>query len=173
MENFDRYFKFLYILAIYNSVIFGQVGCYTRIDNLDLVNDLYGPNLGTIHKIYNFNRMTTIGIHEVSMTSLPEIIGSSWSLLCIYERGTQPKYLHNFPEYLFCKNGRWELHSLTNSIGQMGIYTISGNRLKMVHDGADKLTETYKLTWNEAEKYLELDNGKLIFRLRYKTKTKC
>lgn len=104
---------------------------------------------------------------------LPEIIGTSWSLLCIYEKGTQPKYLRIFPEYLFCKNGRWELHSLTNSMGQMGTYTIKGNHLVTIHDGADKLKGNYTVTWNATEKYLELDNGKQIFRLRYRTKAKC
>lgn len=104
---------------------------------------------------------------------LPEIIGTSWSLLSIYEKGTKPKFLHNFPDYLFCNNGRWELHSLTVSAGQMGTYKIKGNRLTIVHDGADKLTGNYTITWNAAEKYLELDDGKLIFRLRYRTKTKC
>jgi len=112
-------------------------------------------------------------IPDESKGSLPEIIGTSWSLLCIYEKGTQPKFLRIYPEYLFCKNGRWELHSLTNSPGQMGTYTINGNSLKTVHDGSDNLTENYKITWNELEKYLELDNGKMIFRLRYRTKTQC
>jgi len=105
--------------------------------------------------------------------NLPEIIGTSWSLLCIYEKGTQPKNLLNFPEYLFCKNGNFEFHSLTTSVGQMGTYTIKDNHLVTVNDGADKLTENYTITWNAAEKYLELNDGKLIFRLRYLTKTKC
>lgn len=105
--------------------------------------------------------------------NLPEIIGTSWSLLCIYEKGTQPKNLFNFPEYLFCKNGNFEFHTLTSSIGQMGTYTIKGNQLVMVSDGSDKLTEKYTITWNATEKYLELNDGKLIFRLRYLTKTKC
>lgn len=104
---------------------------------------------------------------------LPDIIGTSWSLLCIYEKGTQPKFLRIFPEYLFCNNGRWELHSASNGMGQMGTYTVKGNRLTTVHDGTDKLTGNYTITWNAAEKYLELNDGKLIFRLRYRTKTKC
>lgn len=112
-------------------------------------------------------------ITEEMIGDLPEIIGTSWSLLSIYEKGAQPKYLHIFPEYLFCKNGRWELHSASNSMGQMGTYTIKGNHLITVHDGADKLTGKYTITWNATEKYLELDDGKLIFRLRYRTKTKC
>lgn len=103
----------------------------------------------------------------------PEIIGTSWSLLCIYEKGTKPKNLHTFPEYLFCKNGKFEFHSLSNFVGQMGTYTIKGNRLETVNDGSDKLKGSYIITWNAAEKYLELNDGKLIFRLRYKTKTKC
>ncbi|MDO9275379.1 MAG: hypothetical protein Q7T92_07520 [Lutibacter sp.] len=111
-------------------------------------------------------------IEEIN-EGLPVIIGTSWSLLCIYEKGTQPKYLRNFPEYLFCNNGRWELHSLTTSAGQMGTYKIKGNRLIIVHDGVDKLTGNYAITWNDTEKYLELSDGKLIFRLRYRTKTKC
>ncbi len=104
---------------------------------------------------------------------LPEIIGTSWSLLSIYEKGTEPKFLRNFPEYLFCKNGRWELHSLTNSMGQMGTYTIDGEQLTTVDDGEDNLTATYMITWNEAEQYLELDDGKLIFRLRFRAIAKC
>ncbi len=110
---------------------------------------------------------------EGMLGDLPEIVGTSWSLLSIYEKGTQPKYLHIFPEYLFCKNGRWELHSASNSMGQMGTYTIKGNQLITVQDGTDKLTGKYTITWNATEKYLELNDGKLIFRLRYRTKTKC
>jgi len=110
---------------------------------------------------------------EEMVGDLPEIIGTSWSLLSIYEKGTQPKYLRIFPEYLFCKNGRWELHSDSNSMGQMGTYTIKGNQLITIHDGADKLTGKYTITWNATEKFLELNDGKLIFRLRYRTKTKC
>ncbi|SDM18993.1 hypothetical protein SAMN05421813_107126 [Daejeonella rubra] len=110
---------------------------------------------------------------EEMIGDLPEIIGTSWSLLSIYEKGAQPKYLRIFPEYLFCKNGRWELHSDSNSMGQMGTYTIKGNQLITIHDGADKLTGKYSITWNATEKYLELNDGKLIFRLRYRTKTKC
>ncbi len=111
---------------------------------------------------------------EVEATNdLPQLKGTSWSLLCIYENGTEPKYLHNFPEYLFCNNGRWELHSLTTSAGQMGTYTIDGNQLTTVHDGTDKLTGNYTITWNEAEQYLELNDGKLTFRLRYRTTAKC
>lgn len=104
---------------------------------------------------------------------LPEIIGTSWSLLSIYEKGTEPKFLRIFPEYLFCKNGRWELHSLTNSMGQMGTYTIEGDRLTTVDDGSDNLTANYTITWNEAEQYLKLDDGKLIFRLRFRAIAKC
>ncbi|MGE0636467.1 MAG: hypothetical protein AB7G44_16325 [Bacteroidia bacterium] len=104
---------------------------------------------------------------------LPELIGTSWSLLCIYENGTEPKYLHNFPEYLFCKNGRWELHSLTTSAGQMGTYTVDGNQLTTVHDGTDKLTGNYIITWNEEGQYLELNDGKQTFRLRYRTEAHC
>ena len=81
--------------------------------------------------------------------------------------------MHTFPEYLFCNNGRWELHSLSNSIGQMGTYTIDGNQLITVHDGADRLTGKYTITWHAAENYLELDDGKLVFRLRYRTEAKC
>lgn len=104
---------------------------------------------------------------------LPEIIGTSWSLLSIYEKGTEPKFLRIFPEYLFCKNGRWELHSLTNSMGQMGTYTIEGDQLTTVDDGSNNLTANYTITWNEAEQYLELDDGKLIFRLRFRAIAKC
>lgn len=104
---------------------------------------------------------------------LPEIIGTSWSLLSIYEKGTEPKFLRIFPEYLFCKNGRWELHSLTNSMGQMGTYTIEGDQLTTVDDGSDNLTANYTITWNEAEQYLELDDGKLVFRLRFRAIAKC
>lgn len=120
-------------------------------------------------------------VHEAAITEeteeinadLPEIIGTSWSLLSIYEKGTEPKFLRIFPEYLFCKNGRWELHSLTNSMGQMGTYTIEGDQLTTVDDGADNLTANYTITWNEAEQYLELDDGKLIFRLRFRAIAKC
>ncbi|MDI1324790.1 MAG: hypothetical protein PSV36_18745 [Algoriphagus sp.] len=104
---------------------------------------------------------------------LPEIIGTSWSLMSIYEKGTEPVFLRIYPEFLFCKNGRWELLSLTNSQGQMGTYTIDGDRLTTVNDGADNLTANYKITWNEADQYMELDNGELIFRMRFRAIAKC
>lgn len=107
-------------------------------------------------------------------TSLPEIIGTSWDLLKIYSKADESKGdLFVFPEYLFCESGRWEAHTESNGMGQMGTYTVEGNQLILVHDGADKLTAKYTMTWNEAGKYLELDDGELIFRLRYKIKAKC
>jgi hypothetical protein len=104
---------------------------------------------------------------------LPEIIGTSWSLMSIYGKGTEPVFLRIFPEFLFCKNGRWELLSLTNSQGQMGTYTIDGDRLTTVNDGSDNLTANYTITWNEAGQYMELDNGELIFRMRFRAIAKC
>ncbi len=107
-------------------------------------------------------------------TSLPEIIGTSWNLLKIYSKGDESKGdLFVFPEYLFCKSGRWEAHTESNGMGQMGTYTVEGDQLILVHDGADKLTAKYTMTWNEAGKYLELDDGELIFRLRFKITAKC
>ncbi len=44
---------------------------------------------------------------------------------------------------------------------------------RTIYDGADKLKGNYTITWNATEKYLEPDNGKQVFRLRYRTKAKC
>ncbi len=102
---------------------------------------------------------------------LPKIIGTSWDLLVIYTKGTQPKgNLQVLPTYLFCKTGRWEFQT---SLTQMGTYSIQGNRLTLIHDGTDQLTENYIMTWNASGNYLELNDGKLIFRLRYHVKAKC
>jgi len=158
------------------TVLFFNNACSAKQQNYEAGLNANGQTqpgeVGTNQNIIE-KETAIVEIPDEPNADLPEIIGTSWSLLCIYEKGTQPKYLRIFPEYLFCNNGRWELHSLTNSPGQMGTYTINGNRLKTVHDGADKLTGNYKITWNEVEKYLELDDGKLIFRLRFRTKTKC
>jgi hypothetical protein len=155
----NKSFKAVRILVIF-TVLFLNNACSAKEQNNEAgynANDQIRPGeVGTNQNI--MEKETAISeIPDESNGGLPEIIGTSWSLLCIYEKGTQPKYLRIFPEYLFCKNGRWELLSLTHSQGQMGTYTINGNRLKTVHDGVDKLTENYKM----------------IFRLRYRTKTKC
>ncbi len=105
---------------------------------------------------------------------LPDIIGTSWNLLKIYTRGEESRGdLFVYPEYLFCKSGRWKAHTDSNGMGQMGTFTVEGDKLILVHDGADQLTDSYTMTWNEAGKYLELDDGKLIFRLRFKIKAGC
>jgi hypothetical protein len=106
--------------------------------------------------------------------ALPDIIGTSWNLIKIYARGQESKGdLFVFPEYLFCKSGRWEAHTDSNGMGQMGTFTVDGDKLILVHDGADQLTARYTITWNEAGKYLELDDGELVFRLRFKIKAGC
>jgi hypothetical protein len=53
----------------------------------------------------------------------------------------------------------------------MGTYTISGNKLIQVSDGADKLKETYTISWNAADGYLVLTSGDTVMWLQYNSKT--
>jgi hypothetical protein len=102
--------------------------------------------------------------------SIPVLKGTAWWLLCIYEKGTTPSNNFTRNPYLFCNSGRWEIQT---SIFQMGNYRISGNKLTQISDGADKLTETYTITWNQTEGYLELVGIKMVIRLKYNTRTTC
>lgn len=101
--------------------------------------------------------------------AVPNIPGTAWSILSIYNKGSVPKYQHTYRPYLFLKNGRYEIQH--PDIFTMGKYTVKGNQVTQVSDGSDKLTETYTLKWHAAGKYLELVGQKIVFRLQYNTTT--
>ena len=100
--------------------------------------------------------------------NIPNIVGTSWEVISIYEKGTTPtiKKMYN---YIFCKSGHWEYN--VNAIANRGSYKVQGNQLTISEQG-NKIS-TYKISWNEAGSYLELDDGVMIIRLKYDMKTSC
>jgi hypothetical protein len=100
---------------------------------------------------------------------IPKLKGTAWWLLSIHTKGTKPSRTFTHYPYLFLANGRWEMQFPGNA--QMGTYTISGNKLIQVSDGADKLKETYTISWNAADGYLVLTSGDTVMWLQYNTKT--
>jgi hypothetical protein len=124
----------------------------------------------------NNNNKTNTGDENTKNTkpamkgAIPDLKGTAWWVLSIYEKGTKPSNNFIHKPYLFCNSGRWEMQMSTI---QMGNYRISGNKLTQISDGADKLTETYIISWNEKEGYMELTGTKMVIRLRYNMKTTC
>ena len=103
---------------------------------------------------------------------IPKLVGTGWHVLFVYATGTIPTKAPEgvYPNYIFCNNGHWEY---LKTRATAGTYTINGNRLNTIMDGSDKLKASYIITWNPAENYIELNDGKLTFRLRYNGKTTC
>ncbi len=116
------------------------------------------------------NPNTIVGTDPEMNGAIPQIIGTAWYVLKIYNKGTNPDNNFVHTPYIFFKNGRFEFQ---NSFVTMGKYRVSGNKLTQVSDGADKLTETYTISWNAKEKFMELKStsGPTILRLTYNRKT--
>lgn len=102
---------------------------------------------------------------------VPKIVGTAWWLQAIYKKGTTPKPYHSWPPFIFCKRGRWELQ---NNYTQSGTYQVQGKRLMTTGSGSDKLRETYVISWNAQEKYMELTaSDNTVLRLKYNTTSDC
>lgn len=101
---------------------------------------------------------------------IPVLKGTAWYILSIYQKGTTPNINKVQRPYLFCNSGRYEIQT---TIFSMGSYTVRGNKLTQVADGADKLTETYTISWNAAGNYIELTSGDTVIRLVYNMPTSC
>jgi hypothetical protein len=111
----------------------------------------------------------TAGTDKPQMNGgIPKIVGTSWAMVSIYKKGTAPT-LSKPTNYIFCNSGHWE--SLLNHVANRGSYTVKGTQL--IITGTGNSTSTYKITWNAADNYLELDDGESIFRLQYNGKTTC
>ena len=102
--------------------------------------------------------------------NIPKLKGTAWGVQSIYTKGTTPKYNQVHPVYLFCNTGHFEMQT---RYALMGTYSVSGNKLTQISDGSDHLKETYTITWNAAEQYLELTSGTLVIRLKYNKKAAC
>ena len=100
--------------------------------------------------------------------NIPNIVGTSWKVLSIYTKGTTPTF--DKPDnYIFCTSSHWEFNG--NSTANRGTYKVKGNQVIITGQGNE--ISTYKMTWNEAKSYLELDDGERIIRLQYNVKTRC
>lgn len=102
---------------------------------------------------------------------MPVLAGTSWAVISIYEKGSTPKTQHRPGNFLFCKNGKWE-HQ-TGSLFLGGTYTVKGATLTTRDGGANGKPETWKLRWDGPVKELEMEQGNLVFVLRYQGKTQC
>lgn len=103
--------------------------------------------------------------------AIPKIVGTAWYCLTIYNKGTTPKNNHVHFPYIFFKDGNYEVQS--GGYFTKGKYRVSGNKITQISDGTDNLTETYTITWNAKEKYMELTStsGPTVIRLTYNKKT--
>lgn len=102
---------------------------------------------------------------------LPVLAGTTWAVISIYQKGTTPTTQHRPGNFLFCKNGKWE-HQ-TGSLFLGGTYTVAGATLTTRDGGAGSKAETWKLRWDGSVKEMEMEQGNLIFVLRYQGKTQC
>lgn len=102
---------------------------------------------------------------------MPVLSGTSWAVVSIYEKGTTPKTQHRPGNFLFCKNGKWEHQTGSTFLG--GQYKVSGATLSTKDEGAGGKWEVWKLRWDGPVKELEMEQGNLVFVLRYQGKTQC
>ena len=100
--------------------------------------------------------------------AIPKIIGTAWWLVSIYKKGSTPTRTFTHYPYIFGNNASYEVQ-IPASFSK-GKYTVKGNQLTEVADGADRLTEVFTLKWNAAGKYLELIGEVMVIRLEYNTK---
>jgi hypothetical protein len=99
---------------------------------------------------------------------LPILPGTTWAVISIYEKGSTPKTQFRPANFLFLKNGKWE-HQ-TGSLFLGGTYTVKGATLSTTDEGATKAND-WKLRWDGSVKEMEMEQGNLIFVLRYQGKT--
>ena len=102
---------------------------------------------------------------------MPVLAGTTWAVISIYDKGTVPKTQFRPGNFLFCKTGHWEHQTGTLFMG--GNYTVSGATLMTTDGGARSKPESWKLRWDGSVKEMEMEQGNLIFVLRYQGKTKC
>lgn len=101
---------------------------------------------------------------------MPVLAGTTWAVISIYEIGTVPKTQFRPSNFLFCNNGKWQ-HQ-TGSLFLGGTYEAQGAELTTTDDGATQ-PQDWKLRWDGSVKEMEMEQGKLIFVLRYQGKTSC
>lgn len=107
-------------------------------------------------------------IPEVS-GGLPILPGTTWAVISIYEKGTTPKTQFRPSNFLFLKNGKWEHQTGTLYLG--GTYKVKGSTLTTIDGEAIGKAEEWKLRWDNSVKEMEMEQGNLIFVLRYQGKT--
>jgi hypothetical protein len=101
---------------------------------------------------------------------LPVLPGTTWAVISIYQKGATPTTQFRPANFLFCKNGKWE-HQ-TGSLFLGGTYSVKGATLTTKDEGASK-GDTWKLRWDGSVKEMEMEQGNLIYVLRYQGKAKC
>ena len=102
---------------------------------------------------------------------LPVLAGTSWAVMSIYEKGTKPKPQFRPGNFLFCKSGKWEHQTGTLFLG--GTFKVNGATLLTTDGGAQSKPEAWKLRWDGAVKEMEMEQGNLIFVMKYQGKTQC
>lgn len=102
---------------------------------------------------------------------LPVLAGTTWAVISIYQKGTTPKTQFRPANFLFCKNGKWEHQTGTLFLG--GTYKVNAATLITTDEGASSRPQDWKLRWDGSVKEMEMEQGNLIFVLRYQGKTKC
>ncbi len=100
---------------------------------------------------------------------LPVLPGTTWAVASIYQKGEVPKTQFRPANFLFLKNGKWEHQTGSMYLG--GTYKVSGNTLTTIDGEAGGKSSTWKLRWDGAVKEMEMEQGNLIFVLRYQGKT--
>ena len=101
---------------------------------------------------------------------LPILPGTAWAVISIYQKGSTPTTQFRPANFLFCKNGKWE-HQ-TGSLFMGGTFKVKDATLT-TDDGPRTKPSSWKLRWDGSVKEMEMEQGNLIYVLRYQGKTKC
>jgi hypothetical protein len=107
--------------------------------------------------------------------AFPSIPGTGWDLMGLQKKGeattsTPKSFAQSFS---FCKTGRWSVTRYGLAAGQMGTYTVNGNKLVMINSLNNEPFGNFTMTWRGADKTLILDSGTYIWTLKLVSLNSC
>jgi hypothetical protein len=115
------------------------------------------------------------GLNPRMNGAFPSIPGTGWDLMGLQKKGeastsTPKSFAQSFS---FCKTGRWSVTRYGLAAGQMGTYTVNGNKLVMINSLNNEPFGNFTMTWRGADKTLILDSGTYIWTLKLVSLNSC
>lgn len=117
----------------------------------------------------------TAGLNPKMNGAFPSIPGTGWDLMGLQKKGeaSTSKPQSFAQSFSFCKSGRWSVTRYGLAAGQMGTYTVNGNRLDMINSLNNEPFGNFTMTWRGGDKTLILDSGTYIWTLKLVSLNAC